>query len=210
MVPLPPRRAGLDLPRWLAAAAVVAVLCLSVLLIVFYRVPWGGAFNTSSAGPASAWVGDLLTSLGILGLIYQLSQFRISRVDGTTREINSLYTHTTTRPWRRAMVVDGKLIYVYVQNDGERKAMDVEVTATLHSGRPIPDDWMIDRLHRFSLPPSTPVPIRALLLHIPSNQEEAAFGSLGRLVVTISWTDPWSRRVIMTDNSPSMIVAQAA
>ena len=199
------RPEGTSLPRWLAIGAGLAVATLGVLLVGFYRVPWGGSFNPSMAGPAASWVGDLLTALGILGLIYQLSQLRRSRVDETTREINSIYTHISTIPWDRGMVNDGKLVYVYVQNNGERKAMEVEIAALFRSGEFVPESWLIDKLDQFSLPPAMASPIRALLFHVPADQEALAFGTTGSPVISLSWTDPWSRRVTMTDNKPSAI-----
>jgi hypothetical protein len=98
----------------------------------------GGKFDSSLAGTAAAWVGNLFTVLGILGLLYQLSQLRLSRVDETTREINSLYTNISTKLWHRCKTVDGKLVYVYIQNNGERKAMDVELDVRMYHDKPIP------------------------------------------------------------------------
>jgi hypothetical protein len=190
------------------ASAFLAVLGVGVLLVGFYRIPWGGKFNPTLAGSASAWVGNLFTVLGILGLLYQISQLRLSRVDETTREINSLYTSISRTLWHRGKTVDGSLVYVYIQNNGERKAMDVELDVRIHDGRPLADDWLIERLHQFSLPPSMSKPIRALLFHVPFTSEREAFGELGGPLVRVLWTDPWSRRVEMVDNKPSVITGQ--
>lgn len=203
-------RQRLRLPRFLITSAFLAVLGLGVLLVGFYRVPWGGKFNPSIAGNASTWVGDLLTVLGILGLLYQLSQLRLSRVDETTREINSLYTNISTKLWHRCKTVDGKLVYVYIQNNGERKAMDVELDVRMHDGQALPDSWLIERLYHFSLPPSMSQPVRALLFHVPFTYEQEAFGQNGRPLVRVLWTDPWSRRVEMVDNKPSIIIGQVS
>lgn len=185
-------RQNLRVPRSLIASALLAVLGLCVLLVGFYRIPWGGKFNPSLAGSASAWVGNLFTVLGILAVLYQLSQLRLSRVDETTREINSLYTNISTKLWHRCKTVDGKLVYVYIQNNGERKAMDVELDVRMHNGQPVPDVWLIERLHQFSLPPSMSQPVRVLLFHVPFAHEDNAFGQYGRPLVRVSWTDPWS------------------
>jgi hypothetical protein len=201
-------RQNIRLPRFLIVSALLAVIGLGVLLIGFYRVPWGGNFNPSVAGSASAWVGNLFTILGILALLYQLSQLRLSRVDETTREINSLYTNISTKLWHRCKTVDGKLVYIYIQNNGERKAMDIELDVSMRDGQPLPDSWLIERLHHFSLPPSMSQPIRALLFHVPFAHEQEAFGQDGRPLVRVSWTDPWSRRVEMVDNKPSIIIGQ--
>lgn len=187
--------------------AVVAVLGLGTMIIVFYRVPWGGNFDQSAAGPVSEWVGDLFTALGILGVIYQVSQLRISRVDETTREINSLYIRISTKTWQRNKVVDGSLVYVYLQNDGDRKAMDITVMATLKNGRQIPEDWIIEKMDHFSLPPSMTAPIRTLLFHVPINAQDTIFDTTWQPNITVSWTDPWRRRVQMTNNMPSTIIA---
>jgi hypothetical protein len=144
--------------------ALLAVLGLGTMLVAFYRVPWGGSFNQSAAGPVSGWVGDLFTALGILGLIYQVSQLRLSRVDETTREINSLYIRISTKAWQRNKVVAGSLVYVYLQNDGERKAMDIDII-------------------------------------VDSTREP---------VISVGWTDPWRRRVQMTNNMPSSIIDRNA
>jgi hypothetical protein len=205
---LPRPRSGL--PSWLVGTAVLAVLGLGTMLVTFYRVPWGGSFNNSTAGPVSEWVGDLFTALGILGLIYQVSQLRLSRVDETTREINSLYTRVSTKVWQRNKVVDGKLVYVYLQNDGERKAMDIDINATLKNGQPVPEAWIILKMSRFSLPPSMTEPVRALLFHVPADEEDSIFDPSGKPGISISWTDPWSRRVQMVNNMPSSIIDRNA
>jgi hypothetical protein len=194
------------LPGWLATLAFLAVLGLATMLVTFYRVPWGGSFDQSAAGPVSEWVGDLFTALGILGLIYQVSHLRLSRVDETTREINSLYIRISMKPWQRNKVLDGKRVYVYVQNDGDRKAMDIDVIATLKNGQPIPDTWIIEKMTHFSLPPSMTSPTRALLFHVPASEEESTFDSTQQPTIVISWTDPWRRRVQMTNNMPSSII----
>jgi hypothetical protein len=196
------------IPRLLGIIALLAVLGLGTLVVAFYEVPWGGRFNASIAGPVSEWVGDLFTALGILGLIYQLSQLRLSRVDETTREINSLYTYISTKMWQRGRIIDGKLVYVYLQNDGERKAMDVSVSATLSDGQPIPENWIIERQDCFSLPPSTIKPVRVLVFHVPAERQDAAFGTSGQPTIRIRWTDPWRRRVEMTNNMPSLLIGQ--
>lgn len=201
-----PRSRNTRLSWWLAAGAVSFVAGVGLLLIVFYRVPWGGTFEPSAAGPVSGWIADLLTGAGIFGLIYQLSQMRLSRVDETTREINSLCTYVSMKRWCRGKAVDGKLVYVYIQNDGDRKAMDIQLSVNLCDGNPMPDQWLIERLDGFTLPPSMPEPRRVLLFHIPEDKENLAFGARGRPVVTVSWTDAWRRRVSMTDNLPSAII----
>lgn len=199
-------RARLTLPGWLAITAVLVVLGLGIMLVAFYRVPWGGRFNQSAAGPVSEWIGNLLTALGILGLVYQVSQLRLSRVDETTREINSLYIHISAKKWQRNKVLDGKLVYVYLQNDGERKAMDVDIIAKLKNGQPIPGAWVIEKMERFSLPPSMTTPTRALLFHVPINEEDSVFDDARKPAITVCWTDPWDRRVQMTNNMPSAII----
>lgn len=196
--------------RFLVGSAVLAAIGLVVLLVAFYRVPWGGHFNPLLAGAASAWVGNLFTVLGILGLLYQLSQLRLSRVDETTREINSLLTHTSIMRWYRRKTVDGKLVYVYIQNNGDRKAMDVELDVRMQDGNAIPSAWVIERLHRFPLPPAMSRPVRGLLFHVPTDHEREAFDERGHPCVSVLWTDPWSRRVEMIDNRPSKIVGQLA
>lgn len=197
--------------KWaLPGLALLAVLGLGTMLVAFYRVPWGGSFDQSAAGPVSEWVGDLFTALGILGLIYQVSQLRLSRVDETTREINSLYIRISTKAWQRNKMVDGRLVYVYLQNDGERKAMDIDVVATLKNSQPIPDAWIIEKMTHFSLPPSMNTPVRALLFHVPGNEEDSIFDSMQQPVITVSWTDPWRRRVQMTNNKPSSIINRNA
>jgi hypothetical protein len=205
-----PTRVRATLPRWLAGMAVLAVLGLGTLLVAFYRVPWGGSFDESAAGPVSEWVGDLFTALGIVGLIYQVSQLRLSRVDETTREINSLYISISTKAWRRNAVIDGKLVYVYLQNDGERKAMDVEISAPLKNGQAMPEAWVIKKMSHFSLPPSMTEPICVLLFHVPDKEGNTILDATGEPNVIINWTDPWKRRVQMTNNMPSSIIERNA
>lgn len=194
---------------WLPAAAAMLTLGYTISMVVFYRVPWGGTFDGDLAGPAAAWSANFITALGLLGLVYQLQQIRIDRRDETAKAINTLYMHRSVVPWSRNNVLPGSLVYVYVRNNGERKALSLSVELTLSDAEGsellAPDEWFIKGDKAVDLPASMSEAISVAIVHVPSVDVPV----IAPVVVRLTWRDPLlSRWITMVNNGSSVEVEE--
>lgn len=178
-----------------------------LLLILGYGVFSGGTFNRAEAGPVSEWFGNFLTGLAILGLVYELSRVRLQRSDDTTREINSVLSRIEVLPWVRNGETPGDLVAIWVQNDGERKAMNVEVELRPRSGQLDPN-WVVVEASGVAIPPNGEKEKRLLVAHLPHHSLGDPALVSDSFDVVVSWTDSWGRRIEMTNNTPSRVRAR--
>lgn len=185
----------------LASGSALLLVGYLVLVVGWYEFPWGGAFDRASAGTVSEWTLVVLTGMGILGLGYELSQLRRSRLDEAVRESNSVFVSTFEQKWIRRGETPGTLFHIYLRNFGERKITKLNVSVELENGDPISCEWSILQSVDVSFPPRMEAEECLVILHVPSDHSPDINAS--GLRVRSSWCDAWGRTVEMVDNSPA-------
>jgi hypothetical protein len=180
------------------------VCAFALLLVLVYRVPWGGLpFDVDAAGSVADWSTCFLTGVGLVGLWVQLEHLRRDQRDVTLKDANALMTRVEQQSWDRAGELDGVLASVYVDNFGSWKAMNVSVVVRDRSGALLPEDWTILRQHNAVVGPQERGSMPLLIVHVPLADRRRVFDELKMLAIDVTWTDPYGGRLTMLNNGPA-------